>query len=231
MRHLPGVCNLYRLRAAKAEIADIFRVAVPEGANYGEEVYPAYAGLMVAGDQARVMTWGFPRIMTGRQGRKLRPRPVTNARSENLGSPFWRESFAQRRCLIPLSQWAEPEGESGRMTRSWYALPGSELFAVAGLWSPSDIWGACYTMVMVPSFQQMAQAHDRMPVILPREDWERWTGSKPREALSLCRTWTEELVYEPTADPFVPATANTAARKTSIPPTPPKRDDRQLPLL
>ncbi len=225
------MCNLYRLRASRAEIADIFRVEVPDGANYAEEVYPGYAGLVVTGDQARVMTWGFPRIMTGRQGKKLRPRPVTNARSENLGSPFWRESFVGRRCLIPLNQWAEPEGESGRMTRSWYALPGGEPFAVAGLWSPSDIWGACHTMVMVPSCAQMAQVHDRMPVILAREDWERWMDSQPREALDLCRTWNEELVYEPTTEPFSLQRANGSGNRTTSPPTPPKPDDRQLPLI
>jgi putative SOS response-associated peptidase YedK len=117
------------------------------------------------------------------------------------------------------------------MTRSWYALSGGEPFAVAGLWSPNDIWGACYTMVMVPSCAQMAQVHDRMPVILAREDWKHWMAREPREALNLCRTWNEQLVYEPTTEPFSLQRAHGAGNRTATPPTPPEPDDRQLPLF
>ncbi len=175
---------------------------MPEGANFAEEVYPGYPGIVTAGDQARVMNWGFPRVLTGKKGQKLKPRPVTNARDDNLTSPFWRSSFEKRRCLIPVSQWAEPEGDEGRMTRSWYALPGDEPFAVAGLWRPTDIWGKCYTMVMVPACEQMAQVHDRMPVILRREDWTDWIEGSPEDAFALCRTWSEDLAFERTDVPW-----------------------------
>jgi putative SOS response-associated peptidase YedK len=60
------------------------------------------------------MNWGFPLIMTGRNGQKLKPKPVTNARDDKLSTAFWRASFESRRCLIPVSAWAEPEGEAAR---------------------------------------------------------------------------------------------------------------------
>ena len=47
-----------------------------------------------------------------------------------------------------------------------------ELFAVAGLWRQSAEWGAVYTMVMTESSPQMADVHDRMPVILQHGDWQ-----------------------------------------------------------
>jgi hypothetical protein len=34
------MCNLYRLRTAKAEISHIFGAEVPVGANYAEEISP-----------------------------------------------------------------------------------------------------------------------------------------------------------------------------------------------
>lgn len=194
------MCNLYRLRAAKAEIAHVFGADIPEGLNVAEEVYPGYTGLVIAGDQARAMTWGFPRVLIGKKGQKLKPRPVTNARDDNLASPFWRTSFAKRRCLIPVSQWAEPQGEEGHMTRTWYAVPGGEPFAVAGMWRPTDEWGKCYTMVMVPSCAQMAEVHDRMPVVLRREDWSKWVAGTPEEASLLIRTWDQDLAVEVTGD-------------------------------
>jgi putative SOS response-associated peptidase YedK len=194
------MCNLYRQRATRAQMAHIFDAEVPAGANLGEEVLPAYPGLVTRGDQARVMTWGFPLVLRGKQGQALRPKPVNNARSDKLHTPFWRSSFEQRRCLIPVSQWAEPQGEEGRMTRTWYALPGAAPFAVAGLWQPTDVWGKCYTMVMVPNAPQMEEVHDRMPVILATQDWATWLGGTPAQAFDLCRTWEGRLEVEQTQD-------------------------------
>ena len=60
------------------------------------------------------MTWGFPLVLTGKQGQKLKPKPVNNARTDKLQTAFWCDSFARRRCLIPVSEWAEAEGQKGR---------------------------------------------------------------------------------------------------------------------
>jgi putative SOS response-associated peptidase YedK len=120
------MCNLYRLNKPAADIAHLFGVEATQGANYSEEVYPGYPGLVMAGRRLKVMNWGFPLVMTGRNGQKLKPKPVTNARDDKLSTAFWRASFESRRCLIPVSAWAEPEGEAGQMTRTWYSLPGGE---------------------------------------------------------------------------------------------------------
>ncbi len=194
------MCNLYRLTKATDEIARLFAVEAEQGANFGEEVYPGHPGLVVAEGWARTMSWGFPLVLTGRQGQKLRPKPVTNAREDKLHTLFWRSSFEQRRCLVPVSAWAEAEGEKGRMTRSWYALPGGEPFAVAGLWRPTGEWGDAYSLVMVDSCPAMAETHDRMPVILRREDWERWTQGSPEDAFALCRPWDGALQADRTAE-------------------------------
>lgn len=60
------------------------------------------------------------------------------------------------------------------MTRTWYSLPGGEPFAVAGVWRPTSEWGLAYSMVMVDGCPQMADVHDRMHVVLDRDDWARW---------------------------------------------------------
>lgn len=190
------MCNLYRLNKPAADIAHLFGVEATQGANYSEEVYPGYPGLVMAGRRLKVMNWGFPLIMTGRSGQKLKPKPVTNARDDKLSTAFWRASFESRRCLIPVSAWAEPEGEAGQMTRTWYSLPGDDPFAVAGLWRATEEWGDAYTMVMVESSPQMREVHDRMPVILRQDHWKTWIEGSPREAFALCRTWEDELDVE-----------------------------------
>ncbi len=192
------MCNLYRMTKGTAEVANLFNVEGDLTANYGAEVYPGYPGLVIAEGRARPMTWGFPLVLKGKQGQPLKPKPVTNAREDKLDTAFWRDSFARRRCLIPVSQWAEPNGEPRRMTRSWYGLPDQDLFAVAGLWRHSAEWGAVYTMVMIESSPDMADVHDRMPVIVRRDDWGRWTDGGFENALALCQTWPDPLTADHT---------------------------------
>lgn len=203
-----GMCNLYRMRGTAAEVGRLFNVQPQGGANYGEEVYPGYPGLVVAEGSARAMTWGFPLALTGKQGQRLKPKPVNNAREDKLHTPFWRDSFAKRRCLIPVSQWGEAEGEKGRMTRTWYGIPNEPIFAVAGLWRATLEWGDAYSMVMVDGCDQMADAHDRMPVVLARDDWQTWLNGAPADAFALCQTCSCELVIDKTSEPWAaPRTA------------------------
>ena len=207
------MCNLYRMTKGVTEVARLFAVEADPGANFAAEVYPGYPGLVVAEGKAQAMNWGFPLVLIGKQGQKLKPKPVTNARDDKLRTAFWRDSFQYRRCIVPVSQWAEPQGEAGRMTRSWYSLPDVEVIAVAGLWRRTAEWGDCYTMVMVNSSPCMAEVHDRMPVILRAEDWSKWSDGGLDEALALCRTWEGPLVAEHTDERW----AGGSQRKTPQP--------------
>lgn len=79
------------------------------------------------------------------------------------------------------------------MTRTWYSIHGSDLFAVAGIWLPTAECGDAYSMVMVDGCAQMADVHDRMPVILPEADWATWTDGEASEAFALCRSCPDPL--------------------------------------
>ena len=194
------MCNLYRMTKGTAEVARLFAVEPDLGANYAHEAYPGYPGLVVAEGRARAMHWGFPLVLKGRQGQPLKPRPVTNAREDKLLTGFWRDSLVHRRCLIPVSQWAEAEGAKGRMTRTWYGLPDQAVFAVAGLWRETAEWGAAYTMVMVDGHPAMAEVHDRMPLILSHAAQRFWVEGSVDDALAQCRTWEGALTVERTAE-------------------------------
>jgi putative SOS response-associated peptidase YedK len=194
------MCNLYRMTKGMSEIARLFEVLPEPGANFAEEIYPGYTGLVVAEGRARPMTWGFPLALKGRQGQTLKPRPVTNARDDKLLTGFWLPSFKSQRCLIPVTAWAEPEGGRGKMTRTWYNLEGAETFAVAGLWRSTVEWGDAYTMVMTEACTQMADVHDRMPVILAPDEWAQWTHGSASDALALCRTCDRPLAVARTQE-------------------------------
>ncbi len=197
------MCNLYRMTRNKDEVAKWFD-AVNDlgGANFGTEVFPGYPGAVVAQGRLRQMTWGFPLVMKGQSGQPLKPKPVNNARTDKLHSFFWRHSFEERRCLIPVTAWAEAEGAKGSKTRSWLYRPDADLFAVAGVWRRSDEWGEVYSMVMTDADGAAAELHTRMPVLLADEDRGTWTDGSPEDAFALCKPWTGDLAIERTGEPW-----------------------------
>ena len=209
------MCNLYRMTRAHAEVANLFKAALGSVGNVGAEVYPGYPGLVVARAgggksqtrELRSMVWGFPLVLKGKNGQPLKPKPVNNARADKLDGCMWRYSFAERRCLIPLSAFAEAEGEKGAKTRTWFTLPpedyGQDVFAVAGLWRDTPEWGPAYTMVMTEACVHVADVHDRMPVILKRADWADWLDGPPDSAGLLCRPYPELMVCERTTDLWI----------------------------
>jgi putative SOS response-associated peptidase YedK len=196
------MCNLYRMTKNADEVARWFdMVASLGGANFGEEVYP---GLVAADGQIQPMTWGFPLVMKGKNGQPLKHKPVNNARQDKLESFFWRHSFEKRRCLIPVSAWAEAQGPKGAKTRTWLSRPDADLFAVAGVWRKSDEFGLCYSMVMTDSAgSASADIHSRMPVLLREQDYEGWVAGSPEEARALCTAWSGELTIEASDESWV----------------------------
>ncbi|WP_443478918.1 SOS response-associated peptidase [Novosphingobium aerophilum] len=178
-------------------MAALFDTEPSSGANYLEVVAPTGPGLVISQSQVRAMAWGFPRTDPSKvTGEMLKPHPIYNARADKIGSKFWRGSFARRRCLVPITAWAEPEGKKGKMTRTWFSLPGEEIFAVAGIWRRSDEWGHVFSMMTVPAHEAMLDLNDRMPVDLPPSEWPKicfrfgheggleWRGSTSRKRSS-----------------------------------------------
>ena len=203
------MCNLYRMTKNPDEVAKWFdAVNDAQGRNFGSEVYPGYPGLVMAEGKLQAMSWGFPLSLKGKSGRMLKPKPVNNARTDKLKSFFWRDSFETRRCLIPLSGWAEAQGPKGKMTRTWMRIPNEcteetePLFAAAGVWRVSDEWGPVYSMIMTEAAGPAAQVHSRMPVILSPSDYATWQTATPQVAFDFCRAWEGPLSIDATDDPW-----------------------------
>ncbi len=197
------MCTLYRLTRPNSEIAHLFDAVVGQVGNAPDEIFPGYPGLVVARGELRSMVWGFPLTLKGAKGQMLKPKPVNNARADKLHSFMWRYSFEERRCLVPVSEFAEAEGAKGAKTRTWLSLPDRPVFAVAGIWRDTPEWGPAYSMVMTEACVHLAGLHERMPVILAPEDQRQWLEGTPEEAFSLCRTWPGEMVVDRTPEPWI----------------------------
>lgn len=201
------MCNLYKMSRTQDEVAQFFdglseNLTVAPSGNAPEQIYPGYPGLVMDGEAIRQMAWGFPLNRKGAKGQPLKPKPVNNARTDKLASPFWSASFRDRRCLIPVSAWAEAEGQRGSMTRTWLSLPDAPLMAMAGLWRDTEEWGPAYSMIMTDAAPQMRDIHHRMPVILAKEDWDAFLHAPADQAHALCHPWSGDLAIERTNTPW-----------------------------
>jgi putative SOS response-associated peptidase YedK len=197
------MCNLYRMTKSAGEVARLFDAELGAVGNAGGDVYPGYPGMVISRGVLSSMVWGFPLALRGKSGQLLKPKPVNNARTDKLQSGFWKSSFVERRCLIPLTAWAEAEGSKGGKTRSWLSMPDGEVFTVGGIWRASDEWGEVYSMVMTDAAGRAKELHHRMPVIVTPEDRAAWLGVPPAEAFELCRPFAGELSLERTDVPWV----------------------------
>lgn len=195
------MCNLYTLDKTDAELSDIFDIPADDSAprlNTPEEMLPGYPGLVVRephGKRVREqMVWGFPLRLKGMKP-DAKPKPVNNI--ADLRKPMW-IGLARKpewRCLIPTSRFCEAEGPKGKMTRTWFSVADQDVFAWAGLWRVSDEWGKVYSSVMTDANDTVRPVHNRMPVILHRNEWETWLHGSFDELLALqARVFPADLI-------------------------------------
>src|SRR5690606_35416649 len=94
------------------------------------------------------------------------------------------------RCLLPADafwEWKE-RGEGRRKQPFHIAAPDGSPLALAGIWSvwrdPGDPDAApLFTTAIVTTDARgrMAELHDRMPVIVPRNLWRDWLTADPED--------------------------------------------------
>jgi putative SOS response-associated peptidase YedK len=115
-------------------------------------------------------------------------RKPINAKAETVASlPTFREAYKRRRCLVPVDNFFEWRAIKGAKVKQPYAigLKSGAPFALAGIWENwrrpgTEAWVRTFAVVTCPANELMARLHDRMPVILPREAYERWlAGIEP----------------------------------------------------
>jgi putative SOS response-associated peptidase YedK len=205
------MCNLYTTRKSPNEIAAHFRARIRLQTNVGEgEVYPGGPGMVIREDAGeRVlqgMTWGFPLPLKSKKtGQPIKPKPVNNIAA--LDSFMWRfiAPKPEYRCIIPLTGFCEAEGEKGAKCRTWLSVKDRPLFAWAGMWKDSAEWGPVYSGLMTDCNEAVRPVHDRMPVLLHEEDYDRWLGGSLEDVVAFQdRCFPDEPIeIERTSEPWI----------------------------
>jgi putative SOS response-associated peptidase YedK len=111
---------------------------------------------------------------------------LINARGETMaGKRAFRDAFARRRCLVPADGFYEWQRAGKKKQPYFIHQEARRPFALAGLWerwrSPDGAWLISFTIVTCASNALLSPIHDRMPVIVAPEDFERWLARDPVE--------------------------------------------------
>ncbi len=93
--------------------------------------------------------------------------------------PSFRNAFKRWRCLVPASGFYEWKMVAGKKHPYYIHPAGDELFGLAGI---TELWkgpeGPVHTVSLITTAtapnEVMRELHDRMPVIVPREDYAGW---------------------------------------------------------
>jgi len=173
------VSRLYTLRQAIPEIAAHFGVEAPlPPLAVPSETVEGNPGLVVLEKDGRrlfkSMHWGFPRLT---QEMRLRgDAPGRIGLVADLTNAMWESLVrdARYRCLIPLTHFANPDGDPGMKTRTWFSVDKEPLVAWAGFCRNTPAFGPVYAGMTMTANARILPYNDRMPVLLDRHEYEQW---------------------------------------------------------
>jgi putative SOS response-associated peptidase YedK len=170
--------RLYAVTSSAREVAAHFNAEAPEDLKVPTETVEALPGLVVfergGRRHLRLMDWGFPRLT--KEMRERDDLPGRIGLVADLTNPLWDELVVdpKYRCLIPLTHFANPNGDPGAKTRSWFSVDRQPLVAWAGFCRNVPDYGPVYAGMTMTANEAVEPYNDRMPVLLDPHDYDRW---------------------------------------------------------
>ena len=156
--------------------------------EHSEEMIEGNRGLVVRESHGRrvlqTMTWGFPR-----QTQEMRDHGEPVGRIglvADLTNPLWERTVVdpRYRCLIVLTHFANPDGQQGARTRTWYSLKDQPIMAWAGFCRNTPEFGPVYAGMTMAANAAIPPTNDRMPVLLDPDDYDRWLHGSIQDVIA-----------------------------------------------
>ena len=196
------MCGRYTVTAPGAALAGLVDdpravemiAALPPRYNIAPTQIAPVVRRGVAGSTVAELRWGlipsFAKDATGAAR-------AINARAESvLERPAFRDSVAERRCLVPADGFFEwrPDARDPKRKRPFFIhAPERQPFTFAGLWARWRPRGGgdleTFTILTTEPTQFLSTLHDRMPLVLRPEERRLWLEGSLEEV----RAWLAHL--------------------------------------
>jgi putative SOS response-associated peptidase YedK len=205
-----GMCGAYGFSVTNAkEVYDRFEIEnILEGLKPRWNVRPGQLNPVItrqSPNQISRMFWGL--IPHFAMDENYRYKTI-NAKSETVARlASFREPFRRKRCIVPATGFYEPDKQHyAKPPFPWhyFQLKDQPLFGFAGIY---DIWKDqrsgkkifSYAIITTTPNALVGQIHDRMPVILQKEDEETWLNpdvTEPEHLLPLLKPYPADHMEE-----------------------------------
>jgi putative SOS response-associated peptidase YedK len=193
------MCGRFTLRTSAQEVAKTFGLLEVPDLRLRYNVAPTQQVLTITLQdgkrQGRLRRWGL--VPSWADDPKIGYRMI-NARAETVADkPAFRSAFKRSRCLVVADGFYEwKKGADTKTKQPYYIrLKKDRPFAFAGLaehWTRNGEAIDSCTLITTDPNELMAEIHDRMPVILPPEDYDLWLDPEfegKEKLLSLLRPY------------------------------------------
>jgi putative SOS response-associated peptidase YedK len=196
------MCGRYTLTVSADRLVEQFKALLPaEGLSPRYNAAPSQSLPLITNEdpgQIRLYRWGLvphwaKEISIGNK--------MINARVETIAEkPSFRNAFKKHRCIVLADGYYEWKKNDAGKTPYRIILENGEPFAFAGLW---ESWKnekneeiRSFTIITTEAIPNLADLHERMPVILPAGKLDKWLDNRlsQDEALSLLRPYEEKAL-------------------------------------
>jgi putative SOS response-associated peptidase YedK len=175
------MCGRFTLATRPQQIADEFPLFdLPELApryNIAPTQTVAVARILPEGPKREIalLRWGLVPSWAADPSVGTR---MINARAETAATkPAFRAAYRKRRCLVLADGFYEWQKVGKKKQPYRFCIKEHELFAFAGLWEHWEREGKALetcSILTTTANDLVRPCHERMPVILPRTEYERW---------------------------------------------------------
>lgn len=170
--------RLHTVQATITEIAQNFGIDPVPDLAVPDETVEGLPGLVVfeRNGQRRIkaLDWGFPRLT--REMRRRDEPPERVGMVADLTNPLWEHLVVdpRYRCLIVLTHFANPDGDPGAKTRTWFSVKDRPILAWAGFCRNTEAFGPVYAGMTMEANAAIPPTNDRMPVLLEQSEYDQW---------------------------------------------------------
>jgi putative SOS response-associated peptidase YedK len=176
------VCGRYTLTAPGELVEELFGVEAGPELRARYNIAPTQPAPIVRrrGQRRRMdlVEWG----LVPSWARDAAANRSINARAESiLEKPSFRDSFAERRCLVPADGFYEWKSEGPRLKTPHHLRPThGGVIAFAGLWdarrddADRERLRETFAIITTDASPDLRFLHDRMPVVVPPDSWASW---------------------------------------------------------
>jgi putative SOS response-associated peptidase YedK len=114
-------------------------------------------------------------------------------------APAFREAIRKRRCLVVVDGFYEWKHEGKKASQPFLLRrPDGAPFALAGVWEKwvskdGEVLESC-AIITQPARPPVDAIHDRMPLVLERDAWDRWLDREITDPSQMLAPQSPELV-------------------------------------